>query len=109
MSQDNRGTVSTRGEMFKTLPPLPPARPCRIPTRALRLGTNKPTCARESPVHTRVGVIPRLLVVPTWHHSIFLTARKQWMRRRHTYTGGTRAHLALTLVFNLPTSVHASA
>jgi hypothetical protein len=71
----------------QALPPLPPARPRRVPTRALRLSANKSTCARESPAHTRVGFIPRLLAVPTRHHSIVLATRKQRIRRRHTCTG----------------------
>ncbi|KAN0118038.1 hypothetical protein V8E52_005625 [Russula decolorans] len=38
-----------------------PARPHRIPSCALHLSANKSTCARESPTHTCVGFIPRLL------------------------------------------------
>jgi hypothetical protein len=71
----------------QAIPPIPPARPRRIPSCALRLSANKSTCARESPAHTCVGFIPRLLAVPTRHHSIFLTTRKQRIRRRHTCTG----------------------
>ena len=71
----------------QTISPLPPARPRRIPTRALRLSANKSTCARESPPHSRVEFIPRLLAVLTRHHSIFLATGKQRIRRQHTRTG----------------------
>jgi hypothetical protein len=33
------------------IPPLPPARPHRIPTRAFRLCANKSSCTRDSPAH----------------------------------------------------------
>ena len=71
----------------QAIPPLPPARPRPIPSRALRIRTNKSTYTRESPPHTRVGLIPRLLAVHTRHYSIFLPTGKQRIRRRHTRTG----------------------
>jgi hypothetical protein len=82
MSQDSRGTVSTRGDTTTSS-----TRPCCIPTRTPCLGANKSTCARESAAYTCVRFIPCLLAVPTRHHSIFLATKKQRMRQRHTCTG----------------------
>jgi len=125
VSQDNRGTVSTRDEMFKTLPPFPPAdrSPSHIPhARAtLRLSTNKSTCARKSPAHTHMGFIPHLLAVPTCHHSISLATRKQHIQQWYTCSTGTQGVNAFLFIavppycphypLSLPTSssVHASA
>ena len=78
MSLDHRRVIEHPFPVHphQAIPPLPPARPRPIPTRAFRLSANESTCARESHAHTRVGFIPRLLAVPTRHHSIILATRK---------------------------------
>jgi hypothetical protein len=88
MSLDHRRIIEHPFPVYphQAIPPLPPARSRRIPARAFRLSANKSTCARESHAHTRVEFIPRLLAVPTRHHSIILATRKQHIRR-HTCTG----------------------
>lgn len=107
MSFDHRCIIEHAFPIYthQTIPPLPSARPRRIPTRALRLSANKSTYPRESPAHTHVGFIPRLLAVPARYHSIFLPTRKQRIRRRRTCTGTRgvdaergRAHALLRLL-----------
>ncbi len=105
MSPDHRRIVEypLSVHSHQAIPPLSSTRPGRITARALRLSTNKPTCARESHAHTRVGFVPRFLAVPTRHHSIFLATRKRCIWRNactgtrgvDTERGGAHAFLCV--------------